>query len=429
MSLKKIENARLNEELYSYQFKNGLNVFYVPKPHYTIKYGIFATNYGSNDNRFVPMNENEFINAPPGVAHFLEHKLFEEEEGNIFNKFSKLGSYLNAYTNFNQTAYLFSCTDKFFENLDLLVKFVQNPYFTDENVNKEKGIIEQEIKMYEDNANWRVFFNCLNGLYYNHPVKTDIAGTVKSINKIDKEVLYKCYNTFYHPRNMVIFLVGDIDFDKAIKQIEDSMNKDIKILDEGTKKDYPNEPKDVKVDYIEQKLSVAKPLFTLGFKDTDIGYEGEKLVKKEICTTILLDILFSKSSKFYQDIFDLELINGPFSFQYVGQKDYGHSLISGESKNPKELADRIIKYINETSSEAIDKADFERTKMKFIGYHIMDFNSVEYIANNFISYFFNNFILFDYIDILENIDYDDIISRLNEHLNTKNYTLSVINPL
>ncbi|WDV44192.1 pitrilysin family protein [Clostridiaceae bacterium M8S5] len=429
MSLKKVESFKLNEELYSYEFENGLKVFYVPKPQYTIKFAIFATNYGSIDSRFIPINENDFIDVPDGVAHFLEHKLFEEKEGNIFNEFSKLGSYVNAYTNFNQTAYLFSCTDNFNENLDLLVKFVQDPYFTDENVEKEKGIIEQEIKMYEDNANWRVFFNCLNGMYHNHPVKIDIAGTVESINKIDKEILYKCYNTFYNPKNMVLFLVGDLDFNQAINQIESSMRKDIHILDHEIKRDYPIEPKTVNKDYVEQKLDVAKPLFTIGFKDTDIGYEGEELVKKEVATIMLIDMLFSKSSKFYQEMYDSKLVNGPFGFQYIGQRDYGHTLISGESEKPKELLTKILEYIKDDGIEDLINENFDRVKKKFIGYHITDLNSVSFIANNFISYYFNDFLLFNYIAIVENMKSEDLINRLRQYLNDKNHTLSVINPL
>lgn len=428
MNIENAKDYKLNEKVQTYEFDNGLKVYYVPKPQYTIKFAIFATNYGSNDNKFVPINEDKCIEVPDGVAHFLEHKMFEEKDGNIFNQFSKLGSYVNAYTNFNQTAYLFSCTDNFNENLDLLVRFVQDPYFTDENVEKEKGIIEQEIKMYEDNAGWRVFFNCLNGLYHNHPVKTDIAGTVESISEIDKEVLYKCYNTFYNPKNMVLFLIGDLDFEGALKQIDSSMRDDIKEAVKGVKKEYPTEPKTVKEKYVDQHLSVAKPIFNLGFKDTDIGFEGRKLVKKEIATTMLMDILFSKSSKFYQDMYDKEMINGPFSVQYIGQKNYGHSLIAGESNQPKVLKEEIIKYLNEGCDDVLTEDNFQRVKKKFIGYHITDLNSVEFIANNFISYYFNDFILFDYIEILEEIEYEDLVKRLKQHLQTDNYTLSVINP-
>ena len=210
MKNKFYKNRIINEEVISAKLDSGLDVLLIPKKGYIKKYAIFSTKYGSNDNKFIPINENDVIQVPEGIAHFLEHKLFEEPEGNIFDEFSKLGTNVNAFTNFNQTSYLFSCTDNFCESLELLIKFVQNPYFTDENVEKEKGIIAQEIKMYEDNPGWRVFFNALKGMYFEHPVKIDIAGTIESIQNIDKETLYKCYNTFYNPKNMVLVTVGEI---------------------------------------------------------------------------------------------------------------------------------------------------------------------------------------------------------------------------
>ena len=208
MNTKEISNKKINEKLFYTETKNGLKLFFMPKKGYTKKHAIFSTDYGSIDNIFIPIKENKPCQVPEGIAHFLEHKLFEEPDSNIFEKFSKMGADVNAFTNFNQTSYLFTSTEYFYENLELLIKFVQNPYFTDENVEKEKGIIAQEIKMYEDSPNWRVFFNLLKAMYINHPVKIDIAGTVDSIQTINKELLYKSYNTFYHPSNMVLFIIG-----------------------------------------------------------------------------------------------------------------------------------------------------------------------------------------------------------------------------
>ena len=186
--MKIFKNEELNQKLYYKKSNKGLDVYFMPKKGFTKQYASFSTRYGSIDNKFVPLGEDEIIEVPEGIAHFLEHKLFEEPDINVFDKFSKLGSSANAFTSFTQTSYLFSSTEKFYENLRLLVKFVQNPYFTDENIQKEKGIIAQEIKMYEDDASWRVFFNALNALYHNHPVKIDIAGTVESIQEIDKDL-------------------------------------------------------------------------------------------------------------------------------------------------------------------------------------------------------------------------------------------------
>lgn len=423
------KNNKINEELFFYESESGLKVYLMPKSGYMKKYAVFATQYGSNDNKFIPIGEKEAIEVPEGIAHFLEHKLFEEPDENIFDKFSEFGASVNAYTNFNQTAYLFSCTDNFYENLELLIKFVQNPYFTDENVEKEKGIIAQEIKMYEDNPGWKVFFNCLTGMYHNHPVKTDIAGTVESIRKIDKEILYTCYNTFYHPKNMVLFLVGDISFEEVVKVVDSSEKKDIKLDVEEITRIYPEEPKEIKEKYIEEKLVTSIPIFIIGFKDDELGLEGKELVKREIVTNILLEMLFGKSSKFYQELYSEGLIDASFGGQYVGHKNYGHSIVAGQSYKPEVVLERINTYLEEIRNEGLNEEDFERIKNKDIGSNIMGFNSVEFIANNFINYFFLDFLFLDYLDVYDSISFEDALNRFNKHYRKDNYTLSVIKPV
>ncbi|WP_202709130.1 EF-P 5-aminopentanol modification-associated protein YfmH [Sporosalibacterium faouarense] len=428
MTPNNLKNERLNEEIHFAELENGLKIFFMPKNDYLKKYAIFATNYGSNDNRFIPIGESEIAEFPAGIAHFLEHKLFEEPEGNIFNEFSKLGSYVNAFTNFNQTAYLFSCTDKFYENLELLVKFVQNPYFTDENVEKEKGIIEQEIRMYDDSANWKVFFNCLDGLYHKHPVKVDIAGTVESIYKITKEDLYNCYNTFYHPSNMILFMIGDIEFDKAFSIIKNNQRDDLKSIEGEIVKEYPEEPESINKLKVEESLSVSTPLFNIGFKDLDIGFGGEDLVRKQLVTSILLEMLMGESSEFYQKLYDEGLINNSFGTQYVGHKNYGHSIIGGESEKAEKVLSEILSYLEEKQKSGLNKENFQRIKQKYIGYYFMDFNSIEYIATTFVNQYFNGSSLMKYLDILEGIKFKDVEKRFNQHLTSDNYTLSLITP-
>ncbi len=422
-----MKNDRLKEEIYSHELENGLKIFYMRKKGYVKKYAIYATNYGSNDNKFKPIDEDEIIEVPEGIAHFLEHKLFEEPDGNIFNDFSKLGSYVNAYTNYNQTAYLFSCTDKFFENLELLVKFVQNPYFTDENVEKEKGIIEQEIRMYDDAAEWKVFSNSLSAMYKDHPVKIDIAGTVESIRKINKDILYKCYNTFYNPSNMILFIIGDIDFDKALSIIKNNQKNIEKPSGEITRV-KTTETNEVNKNLIQDTLSVSTPLFNIGYKDTDIGYDGDKLVHKEICTNILLEMLFGNSSEFFQQLYDEGLINNAFGAQYIGNMDYGYSIIGGESEDPKSVLEKIRQHIGNINERGLSEEDFDRTKKKLVGYHLMELNSIEYIATNFVSYYFKNSSLLRYLDIIKKVELSDVQRRFELHLSDNNHILSVIMP-
>ncbi|NLY44653.1 MAG: insulinase family protein, partial [Tissierella sp.] len=274
MSYKEIYNETIDEKILYTVSNKGIKVFFMPKKGYTKKYAVFSTDYGSIDNGFVPVGESEKIEVPEGIAHFLEHKLFEEEESDVFESFSNIGAQVNAYTNFNQTSYLFYSTDNFYEGLNLLIDFVQNPYLTDENVEKEKGIIAQEIMMYEDNPGWKVYFNLLRAMYHNHPIRIDIAGTVESINTIDKETLYRTYNTFYNPSNMVLFIVGDLSFDEIVKVVNESEKK-FEHNEAEIQRIFPEEPDEIKDRIVEEKMMTSMPLFYMGFKDTDTGYKGK----------------------------------------------------------------------------------------------------------------------------------------------------------
>ena len=216
-----IENLKVKEKLYIEKLHNNLTVMIIPNPGMKKKYMIWGTNYGSNDNKFIIPGEQEITEVPNGVAHFLEHKLFEQEDGtNSLDTLTALGVNANAYTTNDHTAYLFECTDNFYEAMDELMDYVQHPYFTDENVEKEKGIISQEIRMYDDYPEWRVYLNALEAMYQENPIKIDITGTIETINKIDKEILYKCYNTFYHPSNMAIVISGDFEPEKLLEEVK-----------------------------------------------------------------------------------------------------------------------------------------------------------------------------------------------------------------
>lgn len=428
MTKKEIYSDILKEKIVYRKLENGLEIFVLPKKDYTKKFAIFGTHYGSIDNKFIIPGQNEATEVPEGIAHFLEHKLFESEEGGVFNRFSKLGSNVNAYTNFNSTCYLFSCTDKFMENLSILIDFVQSPYLTHENVEKEKGIIEQEIRMYEDNPNWKVFFNGLRGLYSNHPVKIDIAGTVDSIYKIDKEQLLKCYNTFYVPNNMVVFIVGNVDVDEACNTIEKNLKPSFKPLGGEVKRILPNEPDSIKQDRIEEELSVSMPLFNISFKNINNNLKGKELLRKDIETKIILDTIFGKSSELYRSLYDDGLINENFETEYTFDVSYGHSIIGGESKDPSKVYNAIRKEIESIKSNGLDANNFERVKKKAIGQHISSYNSVEFIANTFTSYYFKGINLFDYIEVLKNLDLESVTDRFNEHFDLNKSVLSLIKP-
>jgi len=422
-----IVNDKLREKILFKTLDSGLKVYYIPKPGFTKKYAIFSTNYGSIDNSFVPIGEDKEIIVPEGIAHFLEHKLFEEEGTSIFDQFSKYGAQVNAYTNFNNTSYLFYTTEHFYESLDLLVKFVQSPYLTDENVEKEKGIIAQEIKMYQDNPKWNVYFNSLRTMYVNHPVKIDIAGTVESIYSINKELLMKCYNTFYNPSNMVLFIVGDLSFDKIIEVVENSEKK-FNNSTSHIKRIFPIEPNSIKEHYIETKMDVSLPLFYLGFKDQNLGIRGDKAIKKDIVTNMILDVLLAPSGEFFNKLYEEGLIDNNFGAYFSGKETYGHSLIVGQSGNPQLVKDKVIELFSRPMESLISKDAFHRIKQKNIGNFLMGLNSIEFIANNFIDLYFDDFILLDYYDVINNITIDDLNNRLKEHFKPEMLTLSVVKP-
>ncbi len=421
-------NEKIKEKVLFDQTEGGLKVFFMPKRGYTKQYAIFSTNYGSIDNTFVPLGSSEEIRVPEGIAHFLEHKLFEEPDQNIFDRFSKLGANVNAFTNFNQTSYLFNCTDNFYENLELLVHFVQNPYLTDENVEKEKGIIAQEIMMYEDNPNWKVFFNCLKTMYINHPVKIDIAGTVETIQPITKELLTTCYNTFYNPSNMVLFVIGDLSFDEIMKTINKIEKPNSRIV-EKIERRFPVEPNEVGESIIIENMETAVPLFYIGFKDYELGLTGKEQVKKDSITNFILEMLVGQSSVFYKELYEEGLIDGNFGSYYTGKETYGHSLIAGQSPNPELVFEEIVKLINRPIEEVLKEEDFNRIKRKNLGSFIMGLNSIEFIANNFVDLYFDDFNLLDYLSLIETIEFQDLIHRFETHLSKDNLVLSIIKPV
>lgn len=428
MSYKEIYNETIDEKLLYTVSDHGVKIFFMPKKGYTKKYAVFSTDYGSIDNSFVPIGEKEKIEVPEGIAHFLEHKLFEEEEANIFEQFSNIGAQVNAYTNFNQTSYLFYSTDNFYDGLKLLINFVQNPYLTDENVEKEKGIIAQEIMMYEDNPNWKVYFNLLKAMYFNHPIQIDIAGTVESIHTINKELLYTTYNTFYNPSNMVLFIIGDLDFDEVIKAVNESEKK-FEHQSGDIERIFPEEPDEVKERVIEEKMMTSMPIFYMGFKDTDLGYKGKEMVKKDIITNIILDMLFSESTEFYNELYEEGLVDRDFGSYYTCKENYGHSLIVGQSNEPERLYERIVNRIKLPVDELLTEEDFIRIKKNELGNFILGMNSIEFIANNFTDLYFSDFLITDYLELLKEIEYEDIVNRFHSHFKEENLSLSIIRPL
>lgn len=428
MEIKSFYNSRLDEKMQYTVHESGLRVYLFPKKGFSKYYAIYGTEYGSVDTVFKVPGEQNMTEVPDGIAHYLEHKLFEEENGgNAFDSFAATGAGSNAFTSFDLTAYLFSCTEKFYENLDILLGFVNHPWFTKENVEKEQGIIGQEIKMYDDDPEWRVFFNTLTAMYHNNPVKIDIAGTVESISHITPELLYKCYNTFYNPSNMVLVMVGDIDMNKALSYVDKHIDK-TKSTGRMVRTRI-DEPRERVRERIVQKLVVSQPLFRIGFKENSLGLTPEETLRNEISTELILEALFGRTSDLYMELYEEGLINNSFDAETEISDTYGFTLMGGESKDPEEVYKRITKHIRDAVSNGIANEDLERAKKVLVSGNIKIFNSVERMGNAFIRQVISGYNPLDFQSAVQQVTPDDIKKRLSEHFDTGNCVLSVIEPV
>ena len=423
-----IENVKVKEKLYLEKLENGMPIMIVPKKGMQKKYMIWGTKYGSNDNIFITPDEEKEITVPNGVAHFLEHKMFEQENGsNSLDVLTSLGIDANAYTTNDHTAYLFECTDNFYEAMHELMDYVQNPYFTDENVEKEKGIIGQEIMMYDDYPDWKVYLNAMQAMYHNNPIKIDIVGTIDSISKIDKEILYKCYYTFYNPSNMAMVICGDFEPEELLDEIKQRLkntksNGDIKRI-------YPQEPESIVQEKIEQILEVSQPMYTIGIKDKPVdtisGNESE-IVKKDLAIQILLDLLLGKSSDLYKKLYDNNMIYGGIGLSYEFSPTYAHILISGQSTQPEKVFEMIKEGINCMKNGGIKEKDFNRIKKKIYGEYVEEYNDVSNIAKMFLADYFKGINSFKYLDEIENVNVEYLIQVLNDVFKEDKMVISIV---
>ncbi len=420
-----ITYEQLQETLYRETMDNGLQVYVLPKPGFQKTYATFSTKYGSIDNHFRVAGEEE-ISVPDGIAHFLEHKMFEEPEGDIFAKFASQGASANAFTSFDQTVYLFSATENIKENLETLINFVQHPYFTDQNVEKEKGIIGQEIGMYRDNPDWRVYFGLIEAMYGVHPVHIDIAGTVESIGTITKETLYTCYNAFYHPSNMLLFIVGGVNAEEVFQLVRENQAKKEYKPQGAIDRLFDEEPLAVNEKRRESKLPVSLPKCLFGFKETKLGFSGEELLRRDLATKLALDLLLGASTRLYQKLYDLDLISDSFSHEYNSNPNYAFSAIGGDTKDPERLMQVITEEIKNVTTAGFREEDFERARKKKIGGFLRMLNSPENIAHEFTRYRFRGGDLFEVLPVYESLTLEEVNARLREHIDWEQLSVSLV---
>ena len=419
-----IRSQRLGEEYIRVEHPSGLTILLYPTPKLASTYALFATKYGSIDNSFRRSDESEFVTVPEGIAHYLEHKMFDCKDGDAFSKYAKTGANANAYTSFDKTAYLFSCTDHFEESLRILLEFVTEPYFTEASVAKEQGIIGQEIGMYDDDPDWQVYFNLLGALYQEHPLRIDIAGTVDTIAKINADLLYRCYDCFYNLHNMVLSVAGNFDPDAALRLCDEILQPAAPITVERA---HVSEPEAVRTHRVDVSMPVATTMFQVGFKG--VSADEKTNYENQIIDEVINEIVAGEGSALYRELYDQGLINNTFGTEVMCGRDYMALIFGGESKDPDKVYEAICREFDRLKTEGVSAADFERCKKALYGKYIGIFSSSSSIATVMMETRFFGLGAVDVLEVLSGLTLEQLEARLRENVDTARSALSIVRPM
>lgn len=416
----KHENALLGDTYYEVLHDTGLTILVYPKPGYSTSYAVIGTNYGSIDDALkVKGGEAEVL--PWGTAHFLEHKLFESEELDAFERFAETGASANAYTSFDRTCYLFSCSSHFRENLEILLDFVQHPFFTEATVQKEQGIIGQEIRMYQDDPGWQVLFNLLKALYVKHPVQVDIAGTEESISHITADLLYRCYENFYNLHNMALAVAGNVTLEDVLAICDNSLREDPEVFVERPDKE---EPAEMVRSEVTQEFPVSIPTFALGFKET---HETPiRSTKERILTDILMDVIGGETSVLYERLLREGLIDTGFGYEYFTGPGYATVIFEGRSRDPEAVAKAIKEEVQKLRETGVPAEEFDRLRKMNYGKAVMSYNDIDGLANGLVGAYLNGAELFEELDLYRNLTVEDANEQLASQFLEEYSALSVV---
>lgn len=438
VDVERIEVPESKDDLFKAHVAGGPVVYVWPKKGYSKVYATYATRFGSVDCEFIPPGLGEPIKVPEGVAHFLEHKVFEEVDGkHAFERFGELGASSNAYTDYTHTAYLFSTTANFEQCLEVLLDFVGRLQVTDESVEREKGIIQQEILMYADMPEHVAFQNLMQAMYHRHPVRMDIAGTVESVRDITREHLELCHRTFYHPSSMVLFVAGDVEPVRVLEQVERFFSRIALSAWSPPERVYPEEPCSVREKRVEVTRDVSRSYVRVGFKDprARAGLDGQRLLKKAILAEILVDLFLGKSSHLYERLYDQGLIDERFSCATMTERDYGAVVVAAESDRyeqfVRELLDGIEslrKSFQSGSAEEPFEEGFKRVVRKTVGQTMRLLDSPEAIAYEFNKDFFNGFTPFDRLKVLHQVKPEDAWQELAHAFDQDRCSIAIVRP-
>ncbi|MDR2654476.1 MAG: insulinase family protein [Oscillospiraceae bacterium] len=422
--IKTVEDSPVGEKYMILNHKSGLTVFLCPMKKYSAMYAQFTARYGSLDTAFRTDAQKDFTRVPAGIAHFLEHKMFEDEEGDAFMKFAQTGANANAYTSSDRTSYELSCTSGMMENLEILLSMLTKPYFTEESIRKEREIITQEINMYRDSPYWNVYFNLLRSLYHRHPITVDIAGTAESIAKIDRTLLLFCHGVFYNLHNMALSVSGNFEADEVIELCDRILESSPEIKID---REFADEPPEVRRSFFSKRLPVATPIFEIGFKNSPLP--KQELLRKSIAADIALEALCGETSALYSRLYNAGLITDSFDSELACEKDLFAIIFSGESNKPQAVLDELLKEIEEFRQNGVNEEDFRRVKKYLYGKFAMGYSDVESIANALTNAFIEERTPFEGIRILPEISIKEVNDAIREYFDFGRLALSVVEPV
>ncbi|MBI3269503.1 MAG: insulinase family protein [Planctomycetes bacterium] len=446
----------LGESLHAATLSGGLRAFVVPKRAHARKIAVLGVKYGSIDTAYRRVSGPALASAgpacstPAGVAHYLEHQLFKKESGDLFEEFARHGGSSNAGTDHASTCYYVSATDRFPENLEVLLQLVFSPYFVAANVDRERPIIEQEIRMYEDTPDSKITLNLLDGLYHRHPVRAEIAGTVESIREIGPSTLAECHRLFYRPANVTFVAAGDLEPRAVLAQVERALQRlapggglpckgsaaatvpagnEAGFAEGAVEPVYPEEPALPRSPWTEGRMHVSRPKLFLGFKDPAPGVDGERLLDIDVATDMALDLMLGRGSRLGNRLYEDGLVDDEFSYGYMSHPTFAHSCLGGDTDDPERLRDALLTGIRRARKEGVKRRDFERMRRKCVGKYIRQFDAAESAAFAVLGSHLRGVDAFDAFRRLRRLTLRAVRERLAEHFDESRMSASVLRPL
>jgi predicted Zn-dependent peptidase len=414
----------IRETVYYKKLNSGLDVYILPKKSFAKKYAFFATRYGGLDNHF-RIEGRDDIKMPLGIAHFLEHQVFEEEDESNFERFEKIGANVNAYTSYGTTVYHFDTVDAFDDGLKYLMDMVQNTAISDSSVEKEKKVIEQEIRMYYDEPEWLLSSGLMKSLYHKHPIREDIAGSVESVQSITREAVLDCYRYFYNPDNMALFVYGDVDSEKVLEQIDSYQTDAFKSNRFSPKILLPEEPYAVAQKRLMIERPIGKDQMLIGFKSKPMDHLPDRELRM-VALRVANDMMFGRSSDHFDRCYSKGLINDGFDFELQAQKGYAYVLVGNETEDVEQLYAETIETLRRHLKDGFDKTAFLRMKKKLLGRMITSFNALQSIANNYTYSMMRGTDLFEQVAAYNTLTYEMLHTAVRDFYDADNHSLSAL---